>query len=263
MKAKDEPVLIDTHAHLDGERYEQDREAVIKRALQGGVKYIVNVGADLSSSYRSVELARLYPEIYATVGIHPHDAAELNEDVLEKIKKLSRERKVRAVGEIGLDYHYDNSPRKVQQEAFRKQLKLARELGLPVVIHSREADEDTLKIIREARIEETGGVMHCFGSTLEMAQYYLDLNLYLAFGGVITFKNADELRGVVTEVPLDRMLLETDCPYLTPVPHRGKRNEPLYIKYVAEKIAEIRGLSVEDIAGITGRNAIRFYGLED
>jgi TatD DNase family protein len=258
---ENELVLIDTHAHLDFGRFKRDREQVIERAVKEGVKYIVNIGADLKSSYRSVELARSNSNIFATVGIHPHDADQLDEKALQELKRLSQDENVSAIGEIGLDYHYDNSPRDIQKAAFREQLLLAKETGLPVVIHSREADEDTLKILQELHVEEIGGIMHCFGSGLEMARECLDLNLYLAFGGVITFGNAVELRKVVQEVPLERILLETDCPYLTPEPFRGRRNEPAYVKYVAEKIARLKGLTLEEIAEATTTNAKRIYGL--
>ncbi len=263
MVVEDGLVLIDTHAHLDFGRYKKDRKQVIERAVKEGIKYIVNIGADLKSSKRSVEMARLYPNIFATVGIHPHDADQLDERVLRELEILSQDKNVKAIGEIGLDYHYDNSPRDIQRAAFRYQLLLAKELGLPVVIHSREADEDTLKILQELQVQELGGIMHCFGSGLEMASECLKLNLYLAFGGVITFGSAVETRRVVREVPLDRILIETDCPYLTPHPYRGKRNEPVYIKYVADRIAEIKGLSLKEVADITTGNAKRVYGLPD
>lgn len=253
--------LIDTHAHLDFSRFNKDRNEVINRASDTGVKYIVNVGADLASSHRGVELSQLFSNIYATVGIHPHDADQVNDRALKVLKDLAKADRVVAIGEIGLDYYYDNSPREKQRTGFRKQLKLARELRLPVVIHGREADEDLLTILKEERVEEIGGILHCFSSGLEVAREALDMGLYLGFGGVITFKKADQTRNVVKEVPLERILIETDAPYLTPHPHRGKRNEPAYVKFVAEKIAQIKGVSIERVAEITTANAKKVYNL--
>lgn len=255
--------LVDTHVHLDFPRFDKDREEVIIRARESGLNYIVNIGADLESSRRSVELANKYPFIYATVGVHPHDAKALDDVMLKEIKELARQEKVVAIGEIGLDYHYDNSPRDIQQEVFRKQFALAKELRLPVVIHSREADVDTMKILKEEGMGKEGGILHCFGSDLKMARECLCFGLYLAFGGVITFNNAVDLRKVVQEVPLDRILIETDCPYLTPTPHRGKRNEPAFVRFVAETIAEIKGISYEEVSEITTENALKVYNLID
>ncbi|ACL70938.1 TatD family hydrolase [Halothermothrix orenii] len=253
--------LIDTHAHLDFPRFKKDRVKVIKRAEEDGVKYIINVGADLASSHRSLRLSQEYDHIFATVGIHPHDADQVDGRALKVLKDLAKADKVVAIGEIGLDYYYDNSPRDVQKEAFKRQLELAHKLKLPVVIHSREADEDTLEILKEMEVGELGGVMHCFAGHLEMARECLSLNMYLAFGGVITFKNADKTREVVREIPLDRILIETDSPYLTPHPYRGKRNEPSYVRFVAEKIAELKDKSMEEITRITTANAINAFNL--
>ncbi|MFW6029611.1 MAG: TatD family hydrolase [Halanaerobiales bacterium] len=253
--------LIDTHAHLDFPKFNKDRLEVIAEAWDKGLSYIVNVGADMLSSKRSLVLAQEYPFIYATVGVHPHEASELDEEALTKLREFAEDDKVVAIGEIGLDYHYDNSPRDIQREAFKKQLLLAKELDLPVVIHSREADEDTLKILKEYYPGMKAGIMHCFGSDLKMARECLDLGLYLAFGGVITFKNAGKLRDVVKEVPLERILIETDSPYLTPVPFRGQRNEPKFVRFVAEKIAEIKDISLIEVAETTTANAIKVYNL--
>lgn len=253
-------ILVDTHAHLDFNDFAEDREEVISRARNNGIAYIVNVGSDLESSRNSVRLAEKYPFVYAAVGIHPHDADKLDDSVLEELEELASRKKVLAIGEIGLDYYYDNSPRDIQKEAFRKQAKLAEKVGLPFIIHSREADEDTLKILKDSYTGNSG-ILHCFGSDLKMARECLELGLYLAFGGVITFKNAEELRRVVKEIPLDRILVETDSPFLTPVPFRGRRNESDYVRYVAEKIAEIKGMSIEELAKITSANAVRVYNL--
>ncbi|MFW6265120.1 MAG: TatD family hydrolase [Bacillota bacterium] len=253
--------LIDTHAHLDFPKFNKDRLEVIAEAWDKGLSYIVNVGADMLSSQRSLVLAQEYPFIFATVGVHPHEASELDEEALTKLRQFAEDEKVVAIGEIGLDYHYDNSPRDIQREAFKRQLLLAKELDLPVVIHSREADEDTLEILKEYYPGIKGGIMHCFGSGLEMARECLELGLYLAFGGVITFKNAAELRDVVKEVPLERILIETDSPYLTPVPFRGQRNEPKFVRFVAEKIAEIKDITLIEVAETTTANAIKVYDL--
>ena len=254
-------LLIDTHAHLDSSRFNKDRAEVIKNARDTGVSYIVNIGADLRSSRYSVKLAREYPFIFATVGIHPHDAIGLDANVLAELEKLAGEEKVVAIGEIGLDYYYDHSPRDIQRAAFIDQLVLAKKLNLPIVVHSREAEEDTMNILKEHYAGAGTGILHCFSGSLEMAREALEMGLYLAFGGVVTFKNAGGLLEVLKEIPLDRILLETDCPYLTPVPHRGKRNEPAYLPYVAEKIAEIKGVAIEELAEITTANAIRVYNL--
>ena len=253
--------IIDTHAHLDFPRFKKDREEVIERAIEGGVKTIVNIGADMTSSRNSVELSRRYEEIYAVIGMHPHSAKDFDLNVSKKLKNLADNDKVVAIGEIGLDFHYDNSPREEQKRAFRAQLRLAKDLDLPVVIHTRDADEDTIKILKEEKADEIGGIMHCFASDKKLANEVLDLGFYLAFGGLITFKNLQDLRDVVKDVPLDRMLLETDAPYLTPEPYRGKRNEPLYVKYVAEKVAEIKGISLEKVAQKTSENAKAVYNL--
>jgi len=253
--------LVDTHAHLDFPRFDKDRKEVIKRAIDGGVKIIVNIGSSMTSSRNSVELSRRYNEIYSVVGIHPHNADSFNLNVSKKLESLSENKKVVAIGEIGLDFHYDNSPREKQKQAFRAQLRLAKSLDLPVVIHTRDADEETLEILKEENADKIGGIMHCFASDKKMAREILDLGFYIAFGGLITFKNLNNLREVVKEVPINKILVETDAPYLTPDPYRGKRNEPLYVKYVAEKISEIKGLSKEEIAKKTTQNAKKVYNI--
>lgn len=253
--------LVDTHAHLDFPRFDEDRKEVIERAIDGGVKTIVNIGSDMTSSRNSVELSRRYNEIYSVVGIHPHNADSFNLNVSKKLKSLSENKKVVAIGEIGLDFHYDNSPREKQKQAFRAQLRLAKSLDLPVVIHTRDADEETLEILKEENADKIGGIMHCFASDKKMAKEILDLGFYIAFGGLITFKNLANLREVVKEVPMNKILVETDAPYLTPDPYRGKRNEPLYVKYVVEKIAEVKGLSEEEVAKKTTENAKKVYNI--
>ncbi len=254
-------MLIDTHAHLDFDRFDKDREEVIQNAFDEGVKRIINVGADMQSSLNSAKMAKKYDFIYATVGVHPHDAEDVTDADYQVLKKLARDEKVVAIGEIGLDYHYDNSPRKKQQEVFKRQLKLAKELKLPIAIHSRDAKDDTLAILREEG-EDLTGVMHCYAYDLSTAKEVINLGFYLAFGGVITFNNASNLRHVVKEVSLDRILIETDAPYLTPVPYRGKRNESKYVKEVAKKIAEIKGIELEEVEKVTTENAKRLFKLD-
>ena len=249
--------LVDTHAHLDFLQFNKDREKVINNARKAGLKYIINIGTTLASSRRSVELSQLFDEVYATVGIHPHNASGVAQETVTVLKDLAKAAKVIAIGEIGLDFHYDNSPRKIQQEIFVKQLQLAREFNLPVIIHSREASGETMKILEEQRVKEIGGIMHCFAGDTEMAFKVIEWGMYLAFGGIITFKNAHKTRQVVAEVPLENILIETDCPYLAPVPFRGKRNQPAYVKYVAREIAQIKDIPVEKVARVTTENAER------
>lgn len=252
-------LLIDTHCHLNDKEFAPDFPAVLDRAAEAGVRYLLNVGFDIPSSQKAVEMAQKYPQLRAAVGIHPHDADTATDVALAELQKLAKHPGVIAWGEIGLDYYYDNSPRDKQRQVFREQLRLARAADLPVSIHSREATKDTLNILREE--QPVRGIMHCFSGSRETAQICLDLGLYIAFGGAITFKNAHRLRQVVAWVPLERLLLETDCPYLTPVPYRGRRNEPAYIRFVAEKVAEIKQCPVEKVAEVTTNNACRVLGL--
>ncbi|TAJ22369.1 MAG: TatD family deoxyribonuclease [Nitrospirae bacterium] len=256
-------MLIDSHAHLDDARYDEDREAVIARARQAGVDTFVTIGCDLATSRAAVELANHYPFVYASVGVHPHEVKQIGDDWYDELRRLATRPKVIAYGEIGLDYHYNYSPPKLQRDRFREQIGLARELGLPIIIHTREAQEDTIAILKEEKAQELGGVFHCFSGDAWLATAALDLGFFLSFSGVITFQNATMLRDIVKTAPLDRILIETDCPYLTPVPHRGKRNEPAYVCQVAEKIAEIKGaavpVTVEEIGRVTSQNARRLF----
>ena len=251
--------MIDSHAHLNDPAFTSDLPEVVARAHDAGVHIIINVGYDLPSSKRAVELAERYPGLWAVVGVHPHDAKTWSSAVQEGIKELSNHPKVVAIGEAGLDYYYDNSPRDQQREVFRAQLAMAQELGLGVVIHSREATQDTLEIVRD--FPEVPCLLHCYSSSWETAQIYREMGHYFSFGGPITFKNANRLREVVAKIPLDRVLLETDCPYLTPHPHRGKRNEPAYLTYTAEQLGIIHGRTTEEIAQITEENTKRFFPL--
>ncbi len=253
-------MLIDSHAHLDDLRYDTDRDNVLQRAQTAGIEAIVTIGCDLATSQTAVALAHAHPNIFATIGVHPHEAKEIGEGWYESFRSLAQHPKVVAYGEIGLDYHYDHSPREIQRQRFREQIHLARELALPLVIHTREAQEDTVMILREEGAVDVGGVFHCFSGDMWLAKDALDLGFYLSFSGVLTFKNATMLRDIAKTVPLDRLMVETDCPYLAPVPYRGKRNEPAYVQYVAETLAEIRGNgSVESVARATVENTKRVF----
>ena len=252
--------MIDTHAHLDFDRFDEDREEVLQRAVDAGVREIINVGADMESSRNSLNLARDYDFIYACVGVHPHEAKTFSEDDYQELKELAQAEEVIAIGEIGLDYHYDNSPREKQQEIFKKQLQLAKEVGLPVVIHSRDAKDDTLKILKEHASELTG-VMHCYGYDLPTAKEVFDLGFYISFGGIITFNSTSGVRKMIKKLPLEKIILETDAPYLTPEPHRGQRNESKYVKEVAQKMAEIKNMPLAEVAEITTNNAHQLFNL--
>jgi TatD DNase family protein len=256
-------MLIDSHTHLDDARYDNDREAVIARAQQAGVETFVTIGCDLATSRAAIDLASRYPFVYATIGVHPHEVKHIGDDWYDELRRLARHPKVVAYGEIGLDYHYNYSPPKLQRDRFREQIGMARELTLPIVVHTREAQEDTIAILKEEQAQKVGGVFHCFSGDTWLAKDALDLGFFLSFSGVITFQNATMLRDIVKTVPMDRLLIETDCPYLTPVPHRGKRNEPAYVRHVAEKIAEVKtgpdSVTVEEIGLITSQNARRLF----
>lgn len=252
--------IIDTHAHLDDSRFDGDREEVIERALSAGVKAIVCVGSDLASSRRAVALAEERSCLCAAVGVHPHEAAGVVPRVWDGLRLLAGSKKVVAWGEIGLDFHYNFSPPDAQRDVFRKQLELAAECGLPVIVHDREAHEDVLAILKEFSPLK-GVVFHCFSGDRGMAEECLARGYYLGIGGTLTYPKNDVLREIVREAPLDRLLLETDCPYLAPQPWRGKRNEPAYLAAVVEKIAEIKGIAPEAVARVTAANARSFFGL--
>ncbi|MDX6446116.1 MAG: TatD DNase family protein [Blastocatellia bacterium] len=259
-------MFIDSHCHIDGPEYDADREDVIARARDAGVGTMLNVGTGDPHSgvfERAVELAVKHPEIYAAVGVHPHDAKLFDnaaEHCLSSLVKQSK--RVIAWGEIGLDYHYDHSPREMQREVFRRQLRLARAHNLPVVIHSREADDDTIAILCEELYGyDRAGVLHCFGGSLGMAQAAVELGFFISFAGNLTFKKADNLREVAIQLPLGRLLIETDCPYLTPVPFRGKRNEPARVVETARCLAALHGRELEEIARITSENFAGLFGL--
>ncbi|WP_138159977.1 TatD family hydrolase [Peptoniphilus catoniae] len=253
--------MIDSHVHLDDPKFDYDREDIINSLKDRGIDRVYNIGADLESSIASVSLAKKYDNIKAVIGIHPHDAINYNDKVEEKLIDLAKDENVRAIGEIGLDYYYDNSPRDIQVEVFKRQIELADKLNLPIVVHSRDASEETFNIIKESKEKYPNltFLIHCFSQSVEMMKRYIDQGCYIALGGVVTFKNAKVPKEVAKEVPLNRLLLETDCPYLAPTPMRGKRNEPYYVKYVAEEIASIRNMEVKDLVEITDANTRRFY----
>ena len=253
-------MLIDTHTHLDDARYNDDRDAMIARAREAGVEAFVTIGCDLATSQAAVAIANQHPFVYASVGVHPHEVKHISDGWYDEFRRLVNNKKVVAYGEIGLDYHYNHSSPKDQRERFREQIQLARELNLPVIIHTREAQDDTMTILKEEKASEIGGVFHCFSGDAWLAKDALDLGFHLSFSGILTFQNATMLRDIAKNTPLDRVLIETDCPYLTPVPHRGKRNEPAYVAHVAKQLAAIHPeLSLEQIGQRTTENAKRLY----
>ena len=252
--------LFDTHTHLHDEWFDEDREQVIADAHNSGVELMVDIGTDLQSSRDALALAEKYDFIYAAVGFHPHDASDYNEEAEKELIKLWNHPKNLAIGEIGLDYHYDYSPREVQKEVFIRQMELARQLGKKVIIHSREATEDTLNILK--MFPDVKGVLHCYSGSLETAKILIKMGYHLSFTGVVTYKNAAKSIEVVDWMPIEMLMAETDSPYLTPVPFRGKRNDSSKVNLVVEKLAEIKGLSYEEMAKITFDNAVKFFGLD-
>jgi TatD DNase family protein len=248
--------LIDSHAHIQDKEYAGETAAVIQRAGEAGVEQIIVVGGagDMSSNTAAVALAESYANLYATVGMHPHDAKDVGEEELQELKELAANSKVIAVGETGLDYFYNHSPREVPRRVFAPFIRLAGETGLPLVVHVRDAASEAVELLRNESAGKIRGVIHCFTGDYDAARNYLDLGFYLSFTGIITFKNAEALREVVRKVPLDRMFVETDSPYLTPVPYRGKRNEPAYVRFVAGAIASVKSLTIEEVARVTTSN---------
>ncbi len=260
--------LTDTHCHLNFNTFDLDREAVIARASQAGVHRMLNPGVDIPTSRQAVDLSEQFPDVYAAVGVHPNDSAAWNEAAIGTLRTMASNAKVVAIGEIGLDYYRDRAPGELQKKVFHCQLELAASLGLPVVIHNRKAGDDILAILKEWRLElvragsilaDNPGVLHSFSENAEFANKALELNFYIGITGPVTYKNAHELRQLVADVPLDRILIETDAPFLTPHPHRGERNEPIHVRYVAEKIAEIRDLPVNEVVIASARNANRLF----
>jgi TatD DNase family protein len=256
--------ICDTHAHLDFQQFDADREEVIARARGAGVRWMVNPGADLESSQRAIHLAESQPGIYAAVGVHPHEAQTMTPVVLEELRRLAQHSKVMAIGEIGLDYYRDLSPRHVQQVAFRQQLDLASELELPIIIHDRDAHDDVMAILGEWQGKsQARGVFHAFSGDGDLADRVIEMGYLIAVGGPLTFQNARRMAVLASALPLDRMVVETDCPYLTPHPHRGQRNEPAYLPLVVERLAGLKGLSVDQVARQTSMNALTLFGIRD
>lgn len=250
-------MLFDTHAHMDDRAFDTDRHELLSGLAQQQVELVMNPGCSLQSSYNAVKLAETYPFVYAAVGSHPDAADEICDEVLEQYRKLCSHEKVKAIGEIGIDYHYEDIPRQLQKQAFRAQMALAREVDLPVIVHERDAHEDGLKIVKE--FPEVTGVFHCFSGSAELARQLVDLGWYIGFTGVLTFKNARRAIEAVQAIPLERIVLETDCPYMAPEPFRGKRNHPGYLFRMAEKLAEIKDVPLETIHRVTLENGKRLY----
>lgn len=255
-------LLIDSHAHIYGHEFATDFPAMMQRAAEAGISHIITVGADLESSRAACQLAAQHDNIYCAVGIHPHDAERVSEKSYELIRELAADNpKVMAIGEIGLDFFRDRSPRPDQERVFRRFIRLARELSLPVIIHDRDAHERIMSILHEEKAEEVGGVLHCFSGDLQMARECIDMGFYISIPGTVTFPANEALRQVVRGIRTEHLLLETDCPYLAPVPYRGKRNEPAYVRFTAEKVAELKGLTLEDVGRITSLNTRRLFGI--
>ena len=255
-------MLFDTHVHLNAEQFNDDLQEVIDRAIAEGVTNMVVVGFDELTIKKAIELAEEYDFIHASVGWHPVDAIDMTPEHLDWLKELASHPKVVALGEMGLDYYWDKSPKEIQKEVFRKQIRLAREVKLPIIIHNRDATADIVEILKEENAGEVGGIMHCYSGSVETALECIDMNFYISLGGPVTFKNAKKPKEVAESIPLDRLLVETDCPYLTPHPYRGKRNEPAYVKLIAEEIAGLKGLSFEEIAEATTQNAKKLFGIK-
>lgn len=258
---KVEKMIFETHGHYDDEQFDEDRERLIAEFLEKDIDKVMNVGADMQSSRNSVELAGKYPHFYAAVGVHPSEVGDLTEDDMQALKQMTLENpKVKAIGEIGLDYHFDDDPpRDVQKKWFIRQLELAQELGMPIIIHSRDAVSDTMEILKDMDGGRNGGVIHCYSYSREQAREYIKMGFHIGVGGVVTFKNSRRLQEVVEDIPLEKIVLETDSPYMAPVPFRGTRNSALNIPYIAEKIAEIKGVPVQKVYDQTYANALKMY----
>lgn len=255
-------MIFDSHAHYDDKAFDEDREEVLQALTKSGVGTVVNVGASLAGTKRTIELAEKYPFVYGAAGVHPDEAGELNEETFAWLKEQCAHEKIVAVGETGLDYYWDKENHEVQKKWFRRQLALAKELSLPVIIHSREAALDTMEILKQEYDPRVPVVVHCYSYSPEMAREYVKMGYYLGVGGVVTFQNAKKLKEAVQETPLRQILLETDCPYLAPVPFRGKRNDSRNLIYVAKAVAELKGITAEEVIRITEENAKSFYRLE-
>jgi TatD DNase family protein len=254
-------MLFDTHVHLNADQFNDDLEEVIERAVSEGVQNMVVVGFDRPTIEKAMELIEKYDFIYASIGWHPVDAIDMKDEDLVWIEELAKHPKVVAIGEMGLDYHWDKSPKDIQKEVFRKQIQLAKRVQLPIIIHNREATQDIVDILKEEEAREVGGIMHCYSGSPEVAKECVEMNFYISLGGPVTFKNAKKPKEVAAEIPLERLLIETDCPFLAPHPYRGKRNEPSYVKLVAEQIAEIKELSFAEVARKTTENAKKLFAI--
>ncbi|GGD04251.1 hydrolase TatD [Thalassobacillus devorans] len=254
-------MLFDTHVHLNAEQFKEDRDEVIQRAKDEGVEYMVVVGFDRQTIPLAIEIAESHDNIYAAVGWHPVDAIDMEDMDLDWLEELSSHPKVVALGEMGLDYHWDKSPADVQKEVFRKQIHLAKKVNMPIIIHNREATQDIVDILKEEKAEEVGGIMHCYSGSVEIAEECVKMNFMISLGGPVTFKNAKRPKEVAEAIDLDYLLVETDCPFLAPHPNRGKRNEPAYVKLVAEQIADLKGVSLEEVSEKTTRNALKFFNI--
>ncbi len=252
-------MIFDTHAHYDDEAFAEDREEIFDRMKEAGVDFVVNIGANMASSKETAAMCERYPFMYGAVGVHPSDSVEINDDTLKELKELASRDKIVAIGEIGLDYYWPEPSREVQKPALEAQIALAKEVNLPIVIHSRDAAKDTQDMLSSLHAGDCGGVIHCFSYGKEMAREFLNMGFYIGVGGVVTFKNAKKLKEAVEYIPMDRILLETDCPYLAPTPYRGKRNSSLYLPYVAEEIGRIKNISYEEVLRITMENAKKMY----
>lgn len=254
-------MIFDTHAHYDDEAFNEDRDKLLLSLPENGIEAVVNVGASIQSTKNTLELMKKYSFVYGAAGVHPNETAELNEHLMDWLKHVAGKEKVVAIGEIGLDYYWNEPEPEVQKHWFVRQLDLAREVNLPIIVHSRDAAKDTLDIIKAENARDMGGVIHCFSYSVEMAREYLSMGFYLGIGGVLTFNNAKKLKEVVDYMPMDQLVLETDCPYLSPVPNRGKRNSSLNLPYVVKAISEIKGISEEKVIAVTRENARRMYRL--
>jgi TatD DNase family protein len=255
-------MLIDSHAHLEMPEFKKDLKEVIQRAKESEVEYIFTVGTEKKDWKSALEIAHSYPSIYAILGVHPHNAKEIDNETYVVLKGLCKDEKVKAFGEIGLDFFRNLSPQDIQLKRFREQIGLAKELKLPIVIHDREAHQETMEILRSEDAEKCGGIIHCFSGDYEMAKACIDMGFFISIPGTVTFKNADGFREIVRRIPLESLLIETDAPFLTPEPYRGKRNEPSFVRYTAQKIAEVKKISFEKVAEITTENALRVYRLK-
>ena len=256
-------MLFDVHAHYDDERFDEDRDIILSSMLDNNVGHIINIGCDIPSSKASIALAEKYPFMYAAVGFHPHEAATVHKKDLDAIIDLAKHKKVVAIGEIGLDYYYGKETEEVQRKVFREQIELAKSVNLPFQVHNRDSTRDCLMILKESKMGERRGMMHCFSESKETAREMLKLGMKISIGGIVTFKNNVKTVEVVKYVPIEEMMIETDCPYLAPVPYRGKRNSSVYVHAVAEKIAELKGMDVEEVVEITEKNAKDFFDIRD